>query len=369
MCKPKNSDKLHDELLRPMNFDQMDESLWNVKCDYVEPEKCIDQNPNNLNLIVLQLNMQSILSHQTELKTPLNDQETCNSRVDIVLLCETFLNKQTVKLVKIPNYMLISNHQSNCKGGGTAILVQNDILFKSHKDLDIFQEKTIESVFIEISSKSGKKITVGSLYHPPNNTPLEFTTKLNEITCKIKLEKDKEVILGMDHNLDLLKSGTHKSTQLFLEDLLDKNMLPIITRPTRITQNSTTLIDNIFVSEKLYHFFEFAVIISDMSDHLPALSLLKQTKLLAKTSLEFESHNLTETKIKTIRMKLQQVDWTNVLNNASSSESFDNFLAKVNNITDEVSPLKKSKSPQNRDILSPGLLGVWKCQGEKTTTV
>ena len=198
------------------------------------------------------------------------------------MLCETFLNKQTVKLVEIPSYTLISNHRSNCKGGGTAILVWNGISFKSCKDLDIFQEKTIESVFIEISSKSGKKIIVGSLYCPPNNTPLEFTTKLNEITCKIKLEKDKEVSLGMDHNLDLLKSGTHKPTQLFLEDLLDKNILPIITRPTRITQNSATLIDNIFISEKLHHFFESAVIISDMSDHLPALSLQKQTKLLDK---------------------------------------------------------------------------------------
>ena len=57
MCKPRNSDKLHDKLLRPMNFDQIDESLWNDKCYHIEPEKCIDLNPNNLNLIVLQLNI------------------------------------------------------------------------------------------------------------------------------------------------------------------------------------------------------------------------------------------------------------------------------------------------------------------------
>ena len=39
-----------------------------------------------------------------------------------------------------------------------------------------------------------------------------------------KIRKRQEVILGMDHNLDLLKSGTHKPTQLLLEDLLDKNI-------------------------------------------------------------------------------------------------------------------------------------------------
>ena len=68
---------------------------------------------------------------------------------------------------------------------------------------------------------------------------------------KIKNE-GKETILGMDHNLDLLKSNVHKQTQALLDDLNDKDILPTITCPIRITQNTATLIDNIFVSEKLH---------------------------------------------------------------------------------------------------------------------
>ena len=245
-----------------------------------------------------------------------------------------------MKLVDILNYTMISNHRMSCKGSGTAIFVRNVIPFKTQKDLNIFHKKIIESIFVKISAKNGKKIIVGSLYHPPNNVPSEFTTKLNELTSKVKLEKNKELILGMDDNLDLLKSGTHKPTQVFLEDLLNKNKLPTITRPTKITQNSTTLIDNIFVSEKLHHFFESAVIITDISNHLPSLSLLKQTKLLDQKLLEFGSHNLSQAKIKTIKTKLLQVDWTNVLNSTSSNENFDKFLPKVNNIMDKISPAK-----------------------------
>ena len=44
----------------------------------------------------------------------------------------------------------------------------------------------------------------------------------------------------MDHNLDLLKCGLHRQTQLFFDDLLDKNMLPMITQPTRVTENTAT---------------------------------------------------------------------------------------------------------------------------------
>ena len=79
----------------------------------------------------------------------------------------------------------------------------------------------IESTFIEITAKDGKRIIVGSVYRPPNSPPLEFINKLNPSISKIVNEK-KEAILGMDHNMDLLKASTHKHTQLFIDDLLDK---------------------------------------------------------------------------------------------------------------------------------------------------
>ena len=141
----------------------------------------------------------------------------------------------------------------------------------------------------------------------------------------------------MDHNLDLLKNSTHKHTQQFIEEM------PTITRPTRITNSSATLIDNIFVSEKLYRFYESAILLDDMSDHLPTLTLLKQTKLLDKEPLEFESQNLTDKKITAIKNDLLQVHWTSTLTGGNSNENFDIFLATVNMTMDKISPIKKMK--------------------------
>ena len=145
---------------------------------------------------------------------------------------------------------------------------------------------------MEVLAKNGWKIIVGSMYRPPNTE--SFNKKLNDLTSKIKLENDKEVIIGLDHNLDLLKSLTHKHTQQFIEEMIEKCLLPTITCPTRITNSTATLIDNIFVSEKLHQFYESAILLDDMLDHLPTLVLLKQTKLLYKEPLEFESRNLSE---------------------------------------------------------------------------
>ena len=41
----------------------------------------------------------------------------------------------------------------------------------------------------------------------------------------------------MDHNLDLLKQASHKMTQTFIEHTLDHSLLPVITKPTRISKN------------------------------------------------------------------------------------------------------------------------------------
>ena len=127
------------------------------------------------------------------------------------------------------------------------------------------------------------------MYQPPNTDAESFNIKLNTITNKIAMSNDKEVIIGMDHNLDLLKHSTHKHTQQFIDEMTDKNLLPMITRPTCITHSSATLTDNIFVREKLHRFYESVIILDDMSDHLPMLTILKQTKLLDKEPLEFES--------------------------------------------------------------------------------
>ena len=55
-------------------------------------------NKNNTNLIVLQLNIRSLISHQHDLRAMLGSLQNKNSTVDIILLCETFLNSHTEKL-------------------------------------------------------------------------------------------------------------------------------------------------------------------------------------------------------------------------------------------------------------------------------
>ena len=93
----------------------------------------------------------------------------------------------------------------------------------------------------------------------------------------------------MDHNLDLLKCHIHQNTQSLIDIMMKNNMHPTIMRPMRITNTSATLIDNVFIDDKLFQSFDSCILLEDISDHLSALILLKQTKILDRRPIEFNS--------------------------------------------------------------------------------
>ena len=121
---------LYDNLSRPLEFTTIDKNIRSDKCNYVTPLDCDNLNPDDYNFVVLQLNIQSLLSHQSDLRRLLQILKNKNSKVDAVLLCETFLTKFTNNLVNIPGYTLINNNQLQSKGGQVAILFRDDIPHK-----------------------------------------------------------------------------------------------------------------------------------------------------------------------------------------------------------------------------------------------
>ena len=139
---------------------------------------------------------------------------------------------------------------------------------------------------------------MGSLYHSPNVNENKFLRHIRETLPKIQNEKgDKNIILGMDHNLDLLKCHIHQNTQLLIDIMTKNNMHPTITKCMHITNTSATLIDNVFIDNKLFQSFDSCILLEDISDHLPVLTLLKQMKILDRRPIEFNSRVLTEDKL------------------------------------------------------------------------
>ena len=91
-----------------------------------------------------------------------------------------------------------------------------------------------------------------------------------------------------------------------------------------------------------------------MSDHLPILTLLRQTKLNNNMLLIFESRNLNDKNIKLINNALQKIDWYSKLSGSNCNENYNKFTTLLKTTMNEISPLKKYAYQAKEDILSPG---------------
>ena len=213
----------------------------------------------------------------------------------LLLLSETLLNDSKTRHINIPNYNISYRNRPNKLGGGIAILIHKTLIYKNRLDLADLNKDNFERVFIELTSNTKQLIIIGSIYRPPNTKPKEFITQYQNMLNRLKIEK-KDIILGMDHNLDLLKSNVHTETQTFLDVNFDNHLFPCITRPTRITKTSATLIDNTFISENLHKSFDSCVLTHDVSDHLPSLINIHNHIKNTSDYLEFESRSITKEK-------------------------------------------------------------------------
>ena len=107
----------------------------------------------------------------------------------------------------------------------------------------------------------------------------------------VKKKRPTNIIVGLDHNLDLLKSETHQPTNDFIQYNLDFGLVPTVTRPTRITQSTATLIDNIFVSQNLCGKYVSNILINDTSDHLPVICTLTDLKTTKREPIKIVSRD------------------------------------------------------------------------------
>ena len=194
--------------------------------------------------------------------------------------------------------------------------------------------KNLESCVVEIKLHKKQSILVALLYRPPNSNERDFQTSFGKFLKQLS-SLNKEYLIGMDHNYDLLKHSMHDPTQQFLEMVLDQNLLPTITVPTRITKSTATLIDNILVSKNLYKNYTSAVMLHDISDHMPCVLVLKLAKVSHSEPVSVFSRKITPKMLRVIKSELNCVDWSAIVHNINLNTGFTDFHQELTRILDK----------------------------------
>ena len=113
----------------------------------------------------------------------------------------------------------------------------------------------------------------------------------------------------------------------FLSDVLASGLLPSVTIPTRVTEKSSALIDNIFLSLTFQNSF---VIDSDTSDYFPVLSdLIFPNMQVPRFSPSTSPYFVTEKNLEALKTKLQKCSWEFIDEIVDLDSNFDKFYSKV----------------------------------------
>ena len=235
---------------------------------------CLTQNKINMfcefelnkpSANIMHLNCRSLKMNFDSLKVMLS---TLKENFTAIALSETWLTKSTEDMYKLNGYDFICKSRLHKVGGGVGIFINNYLTYKIRDDLT-FMNDVLECVFVEIVQEKSNFL-IGCIYRPPGGDISIFNDFLVLLLDKINLKRRPLLtFLTGDFNIDLLKTD-NSHTRQFLNLMSSYSFLPTINCPTRITEFSATLIDNIFIND-LTHKFGSAAISSDISDHLPVL--------------------------------------------------------------------------------------------------
>ena len=262
-------------------FDDIDIDLNHVPelqqyNNYANSTQYFDVNEFNslcggdVDLKVLHLNIRSLCSNMEDLCALLS---MLNCRFDVIGITESWLSDNIEPLYSIPGYSVYhSLRPAGMRGGGISIFVSHGF------DVNILQQTKlsnphIESLFLSVYQPRAKRsFVLGTVYKPPAANCNEFTNLLCNTISGLPL-KNSELILCGDFNIDLFNVDIHVPTAEFIYRLFSLSLSPVITKPTRVTDRSATLIDNIFVDNSLD--YRAGILSSDISDHFPIFIIKK----------------------------------------------------------------------------------------------
>ena len=148
-----------------------------------------------------------------------------------------------------------------------------------------------------------------------------------------------------DYNLDLLKYDENKNVCDFLDLSFSYGFIPLINRPTRITNHTATIIDHIYtnnynVDSKLLQ----GILITDVSDHFAIFHItINESK--QETCDEPELiRQVNERNLAKYDNEIRNVNWSNVYECSDAQTAFTKFVdihTNVFNRSFPIIPVKK----------------------------
>ena len=283
---------------------------------------------------IIHLNICSLRNKILDLEVELS------SDCDILCLTETRIdNNFNDNDILIPGFILpIFRRDESCRSGGICVQLKGSL---AATRLYNYESPDLELLWLQVKAP-GRAFILGVGYRNPA-LRVEYWERIdNNISRVVDAFGSQNIILVGDFNEDLLNRNlTH------LTDILDSyNLHQLITSPTRITPNTSTLLDPIIVGQtSLVH--SAGTLPASCSDHCPVFVNLN-IELPKRITYKRRIYDYNRSDWQTIENELDRINWNEVLGPHNTDNNAETITSIILNLINIHIPNKTIKTT-NRD--------------------
>ena len=312
-----------------------------VNCKYKIMKEI--ETPDDNNLYIFSLNVQHLRNKIDKIREDIEKYKNYD------ILC---FNECNLKLKTLPHgiddILLDGFHKpllqepirASGRGGGLAIYV-NKRVCDDEDDIKTFNPNPEplntagEFQFIKIKNckTSRKTIIIGNVYRSPSRKPDAFVSLYESVLQNLhKYSKKKLAFIVGDFNQDLIQCETDVHSQNLVDTAVSHGFIQLVSRPTRVTENSATLIDQVYTNN-IDSILSCNIITLDLSDHLAihtrvslnsgGTRVIRAKNVKDRQNREFRVFN--EANNQTFHNRIEEETWDEIDENSDAQSQYDKF--------------------------------------------
>ena len=241
-----------------------------------------------------------------------------------------------MKLFNLPDYAMLYDDSRLSKHGELITYVHDSFAVDRLDIEEYYQKSTVfESMILKNHKKNSvyKKYIIGNIYRHPSDSIDELSLFIQEfvpLLSELQTNPYKAYICG-DFNINLLKINDSEHYNSFFENVTSTGFFLQITMPTRLSDNSNALIDNIFTNN-ICKPHESGIVVTPISDHLMKFCIYKGSYETTNNLPKYiEVENMNPKSIHNFKSALFKLDVYEKLDKSldANPDSNDDILATV----------------------------------------
>ena len=296
----------------------------------------LKQTPNN---IFLSINIRGVRNNAKILKELLDNFD--RPTIKVIAVSETYNIDSDINNSIIDEYTLITKiRKGNPSRGGCGLFIHSSLQYEEVDVNQSFIEGNFETITVKIPAL---KSAFTSIYRPNghiNACPRRFSEHLmnhmRAINAMPELKKFSHYYLG-DFNLDMNKPNIPINRE-YINSLVTSLYMPAIDTSTRITNHSSTCIDQIWCNNPTEIKQAFVIDDHQVADHL-TIGIIREeavyesVKTIKKTI--FSDENLQK-----FKTELSRADFSSIYNEPNTHKKWENLTQVIKDKLESACPIK-----------------------------